>query len=278
MSNPPSYEPPKVWVWNRDNGGRFANINRPEAGATHEEELPRGEHPLQLYSLGTPNGIKVTIMLEELLALGRVGAEYDAWFIDIGAGEQFGSGFVGVNPNSKIPALLDVSHDPPVRVFESGAILTYLAEKFGAFLPTVTAARAECFSWVFWQVGSTPYVGGGFGHFYAYAPDKWQYPIDRFAMEVKRQLDVLDRNLGMRRFICGDDYGIADMTIFPWYGALASQNLYNAAEFLEVGSYRNVLRWTAEIAARPAVKRGLRVNRTKEPDAVRERHAASDLG
>lgn len=278
MSNPPSYEPPKVWVWNRDNGGRFANINRPEAGATHEKELPRGEHPLQLYSLGTPNGIKVTIMLEELLALGRVGAEYDAWFIDIGAGEQFGSGFVGVNPNSKIPALLDVSHDPPVRVFESGAILTYLAEKFGAFLPTVTAARAECFSWVFWQVGSTPYVGGGFGHFYAYAPDKWQYPIDRFAMEVKRQLDVLDRNLGMRRFICGDDYGIADMAIFPWYGALASQNLYNAAEFLEVGSYRNVLRWTAEIAARPAVKRGLRVNRTKEPDAVRERHAASDLG
>ena len=278
MSNPPSYEPPKVWVWNRDNGGRFANINRPEAGATYEKELPRGEHPLQLYSLGTPNGIKVTIMLEELLALGRVGAEYDAWFIDIGAGEQFGSGFVGVNPNSKIPALLDVSHDPPVRVFESGAILTYLAEKFGAFLPTVTAARAECFSWVFWQVGSTPYVGGGFGHFYAYAPDKWQYPIDRFAMEVKRQLDVLDRNLGMRRFICGDDYGIADMTIFPWYGALASQNLYNAAEFLEVGSYRNVLRWTAEIAARPAVKRGLRVNRTKEPDAVRERHAASDLG
>jgi GST-like protein len=278
MSNPPSYEPPKVWVWNRDNGGRFANINRPEARATHEKELPRGEHPLQLYSLGTPNGIKVTIMLEELLALGRVGAEYDAWFIDIGAGEQFGSGFVGVNPNSKIPALLDVSHDPPVRVFESGAILTYLAEKFGAFLPTVTAARAECFSWVFWQVGSTPYVGGGFGHFYAYAPDKWQYPIDRFAMEVKRQLDVLDRNLGMRRFICGDDYGIADMAIFPWYGALASQNLYNAAEFLEVGSYRNVLRWTAEIAARPAVKRGLRVNRTKEPDAVRERHAASDLG
>ena len=277
MSNPPTYTPPKVWAWEKGNGGRFANINRPVSGATHDKDLPRGQHPLQLYSLGTPNGVKVTILLEELLALGHGGAEYDAWLIDIGAGDQFGSGFVGVNPNSKIPALLDASFEPAVRVFESGAILTYLAEKFGAFLPDGGPARAECFSWLFWQVGSTPYVGGGFGHFYAYAPDKWQYPIDRFAMETKRQLDVLDRNLAARRYITGDDYSIADMAIFPWYGGLVLQNLYGAAEFLETATYRNVLRWANELAARPAVKRGMRVNRTKEPDAVRERHAAGDL-
>lgn len=277
MSNAPTYTPPKVWAWNRDNGGRFANINRPTAGAIQEKELPRGQHPLQLYSLGTPNGIKVTILLEELLALGHSGAEYDAWYIDIGAGDQFGSGFVGVNPNSKIPALLDMSGDLPVRVFESASILTYLAEKFGVFLPQAGADRAECFSWLFWQVGSTPYLGGGFGHFYAYAPDKWQYPIDRFAMEVKRQLDVLDRNLAARRHICGEHYSIADMAIFPWYGGLVLQNLYGAAEFLDVASYRHVLRWANEIAVRPAVKRGMRVNRTKEADALRERHAATDF-
>lgn len=277
MSNAPTYSPPKVWVWNRDNGGRFANINRPTAGAMHDKELPRGEHPLQLYSLGTPNGIKVTILLEELLAQGHSGAEYDAWYIDIGAGDQFGSGFVELNPNSKIPALLDTSGDPPVRVFESASILTYLAEKFGAFLPQAGADRAECFSWLFWQVGSTPYLGGGFGHFFAYAPDKWQYPIDRFAMEVKRQLDVLDRNLAARRHICGEHYSIADMAIFPWYGGLVLQNLYGAAEFLDVASYRHVVRWANDIAARPAVKRGIRVNRTKEADALRERHAASDF-
>jgi len=277
MSNAPTYSPPKVWVWNRDNGGRFANINRPTAGAMHDKELPRGEHPLQLYSLGTPNGIKVTILLEELLAQGHSGAEYDAWYIDIGAGDQFGSGFVELNPNSKIPALLDTSGDPPVRVFESASILTYLAEKFGVFLPQAGADRAECFSWLFWQVGSTPYLGGGFGHFFAYAPDKWQYPIDRFAMEVKRQLDVLDRNLAARRHICGAHYSIADMAIFPWYGGLVLQNLYGAAEFLDVASYRHVVRWANDIAARPAVKRGIRVNRTKEADALRERHAASDF-
>jgi GST-like protein len=277
MSNAPTYTPPKVWVWNRDNGGRFANINRPTAGATHDKTLPRGRHPLQLYSLGTPNGIKVTILLEELLALGHSGAEYDAWYIDIGAGDQFGSGFVGVNPNSKIPALLDTSGDPPVRVFESASILTYLAEKFGVFLSQAGADRAECFSWLFWQVGSTPYLGGGFGHFFAYAPDKWQYPIDRFAMEVKRQLDVLDRNLAARRYICGEHYSIADMAIFPWYGGLVLQNLYGAAEFLDVAGYRHVVRWATEIAERPAVKRGIRVNRTKEADALRERHAATDF-
>ena len=272
-----SYTPPKVWVWNKDNGGRFANINRPVAGATHEKPLPRGRHPLQLYSLGTPNGIKVTILLEELLALGHSGAEYDAWYIDIGSGDQFGSGFVSVNPNSKIPALLDWSGDPPVRVFESGAILTYLAEKFGVFLPQAGAERAECLSWLFWQVGSAPYLGGGFGHFFAYAPEKWQYPIDRFAMEVKRQLDVLDRNLANRRYICGEHYSIADMAIFPWYGGLVLQDLYGASEFLEVATYQHVVRWANEIATRPAVQRGVRVNRTKEPGALRERHAASDF-
>lgn len=278
MSNAPAYTPPKIWIWDRGNGGRFANINRPVAGPTHDKTLPRGQHPLQLYSLGTPNGIKVTVMLEELLAAGHAGAEYDAWLIDISAGDQFGSGFVDINPNSKIPALLDVGVEPAVRVFESAAILTYLAEKFGAFLPSGSAARAECFSWLFWQMGSTPYLGGGFGHFYAYAPDKWQYPIDRFAMEVKRQLDVLDRNLGTRSFVAGDEYSIADMAIFPWYGALVLQDLYGAAEFLQVASYTNVVRWATEMTERPAVKRGMRVNRTKGEGAIRERHSASDFG
>jgi len=278
MSNAPAYTPPKIWIWDRGNGGRFANINRPVAGPTHDKTLPRGQHPLQLYSLGTPNGIKVTVMLEELLAAGHAGAEYDAWLIDISAGDQFGSDFVDINPNSKIPALLDVGVEPAVRVFESAAILTYLAEKFGAFLPSGSAARAECFSWLFWQMGSTPYLGGGFGHFYAYAPDKWQYPIDRFAMEVKRQLDVLDRNLGTRSFVAGDEYSIADMAIFPWYGALVLQDLYGAAEFLQVASYTNVVRWATEMTERPAVKRGMRVNRSKGEGAIRERHSASDFG
>jgi GST-like protein len=278
MSNAPAYTPPKIWIWDRGNGGRFANINRPVAGPTHDKTLPRGQHPLQLYSLGTPNGIKVTVLLEELLAAGHAGAEYDAWLIDISAGDQFGSGFVDINPNSKIPALLDVGVEPAVRVFESAAILTYLAEKFGAFMPSGSAARAECFSWLFWQMGSTPYLGGGFGHFYAYAPDKWQYPIDRFAMEVKRQLDVLDRNLGTRSFVAGDEYSIADMAIFPWYGALVLQDLYGAAEFLQVASYTNVVRWATEMTERPAVKRGMRVNRSKGEGAIRERHSASDFG
>jgi GST-like protein len=273
------YTPPKVWVWNRNTGGKFANINRPTAGATHDKELPRGRHPLQLYSLGTPNGVKVTVMLEELLAAGCAGAEYDAWLINIGEGDQFGSGFVSVNPNSKIPALLDVSASPPTRVFESGAILMYLAEKFGHFLPSDAAARAECMSWLFWQMGSTPYLGGGFGHFYAYAPQKWEYPIDRFALEVKRQLDVLDRNLASRRYVAGEEYSIADMAIFPWYGGLVLNNLYNAAEFLEVASYSNVVRWATELRERPAVQRGQRVNRTWGPEElqVRERHSAADF-
>ena len=273
------YTPPKVWVWNRNTGGKFANINRPTAGATHDKELPRGRHPLQLYSLGTPNGVKVTVMLEELLAAGCAGAEYDAWLINIGEGDQFGSGFVSVNPNSKIPALLDVSASPPTRVFESGAILMYLAEKFGHFLPSDAAARAECMSWLFWQMGSTPYLGGGFGHFYAYAPQKWEYPLDRFALEVKRQLDVLDRNLASRRYVAGEEYSIADMVIFPWYGGLVLNNLYNAAEFLEVASYSNVVRWATELRERPAVQRGQRVNRTWGPEElqVRERHSAADF-
>jgi GST-like protein len=273
------YTPPKAWVWNRNTGGKFANINRPTAGATHDKELPRGRHPLQLYSLGTPNGVKVTVMLEELLAAGCAGAEYDAWLINIGEGDQFGSGFVSVNPNSKIPALLDVSASPPTRVFESGAILMYLAEKFGHFLPSDAAARAECMSWLFWQMGSTPYLGGGFGHFYAYAPQKWEYPIDRFALEVKRQLDVLDRNLASRRYVAGEEYSIADMAIFPWYGGLVLNNLYNAAEFLEVASYSNVVRWATELRERPAVQRGQRVNRTWGPEElqVRERHSAADF-
>lgn len=279
MSASSDYTPPKVWTWNTANGGRFAAINRPVAGPTHEKELPVGRHPLQLYSLGTPNGVKVTIMLEELLALGHAGAEYDAWLIRIGEGEQFGSGFVAVNPNSKIPALLDRSGPTPVRVFESGAILLHLAEKFGAFLPREGAARAECLSWLFWQMGSAPYLGGGFGHFYAYAPTRMQYPIDRFTMEVKRQLDVLDRRLAESRHVAGPDYTIADIAIWPWYGALVKGWLYDAAEFLDVASYAHVRRWADEIWARPAVKRGRMVNRMQGDPAgqLRERHDASDF-
>ena len=273
------YIPPKIWTWNKDNGGKFANINRPIAGPTHQRELPVGRHPLQLYSLGTPNGVKVTIMLEELLALGLEGAEYDAWLIDINAGDQFGSGFVEVNPNSKIPALLDRSADPSIRVFESGAILLYLAEKFGAFLPTEARARGECLSWLFWQVGSAPFLGGGFGHFYAYAPTKIEYAIDRYAMEVKRQLDVLDQRLAVSEYLAGDEYTIADIANWPWYGALAKGLAYDSGEFLQVQVYRNVQRWTETIAARPAVQRGRMVNRVSgEPSSqLRERHDASDF-
>jgi GST-like protein len=279
MSDPQGYVPPKVWTWNRANGGRFASINRPVAGPTHDKDLPVGRHPMQLYSLGTPNGVKVTIMLEELLALGHSGAEYDAWLIRIGEGEQFSSGFVAVNPNSKIPALLDRSGPEPVRVFESGAILMHLAEKFGAFLPTSGAARAETLSWLFWQMGSAPFVGGGFGHFYAYAPTKMEYPIDRYAMETKRQLDVLDRRLAESEYVAGPDYSIADMAIFPWYGGLAKGWLYGAAEFLDVASYRHLNRWAEQVYARPAVKRGRMVNRVSgEPaEQLRERHDASDF-
>jgi GST-like protein len=280
MTNTTDYVPPKVWVWNKPNGGKFENINRPISGATHEKELPVGKHPLQLYSLATPNGQKVTIMLEELLALGHKGAEYDAWLIRIGEGEQFGSGFVEVNPNSKIPALMDRSGPKPVRVFESGAILTYLAEKFGAFLPTEPAARAECLSWLFWQMGSAPYLGGGFGHFYAYAPTKMEYPIDRFAMEVKRQLDVLDKQLAKRRYIAGDEYTIADIAIWPWYGGLVKGWQYgDAATFLSAHEYKNVNRWADEIFARPAVTRGRKVNRVSGDPAsqLHERHDASDF-
>lgn len=273
------YEPPKVWTWEKGNGGQFANINRPVAGATHDKELPVGKHPLQLYSLATPNGQKVTILLEELLEAG-FDAEYDAWLIKIGEGDQFGSGFVGVNPNSKIPALADHSTTPPRRVFESGAILLYLAEKFGAFLPTDPAARTEALNWLFWQMGSAPFVGGGFGHFYAYAPIKIKYAIDRYAMETKRQLDVLNQHLAKNRFMAGDDYSIADMAIFPWYGRLTVGGVYgDAATFLEGASYTNVLRWNDEIAARPAVQRGLMVNRTSGDPAgqLHERHDASDF-
>ena len=278
MSNT-EYVPPKVWTWNKASGGRFANINRPIAGPIQDRELPVGKHPLQLYSLGTPNGQKVTIMLEELLALGHNGAEYDAWLIKIGEGEQFGSGFVAINPNSKIPALLDRSEPRPVRVFESGAILQYLAEKFGAFLPAERAARAECLSWLFWQMGSAPYLGGGFGHFYAYAPIKIEYAIDRFAMETKRQLDVLDRRLAESRFLAGDEYTIADIAVWPWYGGLAKGLLYGAGEFLAVHEYKNVQRWADEIGARPAVKRGRIVNRLQGDPAhqLHERHDASDF-
>ncbi|NIL14854.1 glutathione-dependent disulfide-bond oxidoreductase [Pseudomonas sp. AN3A02] len=273
------YVPPKVWTWKTQNGGTFASINRPIAGATHDKELPVGRHPLQLYSLATPNGQKVTILLEELLALGHKGAEYDAWLIKIGDGDQFGSGFVGVNPNSKIPALLDRSGPKPIRVFESGAILQYLAEKFGSFLPTEPAARAECLSWLFWQMGSAPYLGGGFGHFYAYAPTKIEYAIDRFAMETKRQLDVLDKQLAEHEYIAGDEYTIADMAIWPWYGGLVKGRLYEGGEFLSVQEYKHVLRWADAIEARPAVQRGRRVNRVSgEPsEQLRERHDASDL-
>ena len=279
MSDPTPYTPPKVWTWNKANGGQFANINRPVAGATHEQALPRGRHPLQLYSLGTPNGQKVTILLEELLAAGHPGAEYDAWLIRINEGQQFGSGFVKVNPNSKIPALLDCSGSEPVRVFESGAILMYLAEKFGAFLPADGARRAECLSWLFWQMGSAPYLGGGFGHFYAYAPTKIEYAIDRFAMEVKRQMDVLDRRLAESRFVAGDDYTIADIAIWPWYGGMARGTMYEAAEFLQVHEYTHVLRWANEIAQRPAVRRGRIVNRVVGPldQQLHERHEASDF-
>ena len=274
-----TYTPPKVWKWISESGGKFASINRPTAGTQYEKELPVGKHAHQLYSLATPNGVKVTIMFEELLALGKTDAEYDAWLIRIGDGDQFGSGFVSVNPNSKIPALLDVSTTPPVRVFESGAILMYLAEKFGAFLPTERAARAECLSWLFWQMGSAPYLGGGFGHFYHYAPEKWQYPIDRFTMEVKRQLDVLDKNLAERQFLCGDDYNIADIATYPWYGNLLLNNQYEASEFLDAQSYTNVIRWATEIEARPAVKRGRRVNKVMGPEEMQlaERHDAGDL-
>ena len=279
MSSSSEYTPPQVWVWNKANGGRFANINRPIAGPTHDKELPVGEHPLQLYSLGTPNGVKVTVMLEELLAAGHTGAEYDAWLIRISEGDQFGSGFVGINPNSKIPALVDRSGPTPIRVFESGAILVHLAEKFGAFLPTEAAARAETLSWLFWQMGSAPFLGGGFGHFYAYAPTKIEYAIDRYAMEVKRQMDVLDRRLAETRFVAGDDYTIADMAIWPWYGGLAKGWQYGAAEFLQVQDYTNVQRWAEEIHQRPAVKRGRMVNRiTGEPsEQLPERHDASDF-
>ena len=279
-----SYTPPKVWTWDSESGGRFASINRPIAGATHDKELPRGEHSLQLYSLATPNGVKVTVLLEEILALRKQEgndqqAEYDAYIINIGDGDQFGSGFVAVNPNSKIPALLDLSTSPPTRVFESGAILVYLAEKFSAFLPTDPSQRAECLSWLFWQMGSAPFLGGGFGHFYAYAPEKLEYPINRYAMEVKRQLDVLDRNLASRQYLCGDEYNISDMANFAWYGALVLSNIYDSQEFLDVASYTNVVRWAHEIQERPAVKRGQRVNKAwgPEDDRLPERHAASDL-
>jgi GST-like protein len=279
MTDSTAYTPPKIWTWNKANGGRFANINRPVAGATHEQELPRGKHPMQLYSLATPNGVKVTILLEELLAAGYVGAEYDAWLIRINEGQQFGSGFVAANPNSKIPALLDCSGAQPVRVFESGAILMYLAEKFGAFLPTERVQRAECLSWLFWQMGSAPYLGGGFGHFYAYAPFKIEYAIDRFAMEVKREMDVLNQRLAEQRFIAGDDYTIADMAIWPWYGGMAKGQLYEGGEFLQVQEYTHVIRWADEIAQRPAVKRGRMVNRVMGPlnTQLHERHDASDF-
>jgi len=274
-----SYIPPQVWTWTKPNGGTFASTNRPVAGATHDKELPRGKHPLQLYSQGTPNGVKVTILLEELLALGHTGAEYDAWLIRIGNGDQFGSGFVDINPNSKIPALLDYSGATPVRVFESGSILLYLAEKFGAFLPKDSAARTEALNWLFWQMGSAPYLGGGFGHFYTYAPTKIEYAIDRFAMEVKRQLDVLNQHLAKHRFLAGDDYSIADIAVFPWYGGLVKGWNYGAAEFLSVHEYQHVQRWADEIYARPAVKRGRMVNRTSGTPAEQllERHDASDF-
>jgi len=278
MAEPSEYMPPKVWTWNKESGGRFADINRPIAGPTHDKDLPVGKHPLQLYSLATPNGVKATVMLEELLALGHNGAEYDAWLIKID-GNQFGSGFVAVNPNSKIPALMDRSGPKPIRVFESGAILVHLAEKFGALLPTEAAARAECLSWLFWQMGAAPYLGGGFGHFYAYAPAKIEYAIDRFAMEVKRQLDVLDRRLAESEYLAGRDYTIADIAVWPWYGGLAKGVLYGAGEFLAVHEYKNVNRWADAIAKRPAVQRGRMVNRTWGDPAsqLHERHAASDF-
>ena len=279
MTDVPAYEPPKVWTWNKANGGQFASINRPIAGPTHDQELPVGRHPLQLYSLATPNGVKVTVMLEELLALGHKGAEYDAWLIRIGQGDQFGSGFVAINPNSKIPALVDRSGPEPIRVFESGAILIHLAEKFDAFLPRSGPARAECLSWLFWQMGSAPFLGGGFGHFYAYAPTKIEYAIDRYAMEVKRQLDVLDRRLAESEYLAGSEYTIADIAVWPWYGALVKGLVYGAGEFLSVHEYKNVQRWTDQIAKRPAVKRGRMVTRVSGDPAsqLHERHDASDF-
>jgi len=279
MSDSSTYIPPKVWKWENQSGGKFTNINRPISGSTHEKELPIGKHPLQLYSLGTPNGIKITVLLEELLALGHEGAEYDAFLINIGEGAQFGSGFVEINPNSKIPALLDMSTKPSTRVFESGAIMLYLAEKFDEFIPTDPSEKAECMSWFFWGMGSSPYLGGGFGHFYAYAPEKFEYPINRFAMEVKRQLDVLDKNLSQRQYLSGEIFNISDIAVHSWYGTLILRNAYNAAEFLDLESYKNVVRWAEEIAERPAYKRGSRVNRAPSPEdnAIVERHDASDL-
>lgn len=279
MSDSTPYVPPKVWVWDKPNGGTFANINRPVSGATHDKPLQRGKHPFQLYSLGTPNGQKVTILLEELLALGVKEAEYDAWLIDISAGDQFGSGFVALNPNSKIPALIDYSGAQPIKVFESGAILLHLAEKFGHFIPKEPAERAQCLSWLFWQVGSAPYLGGGFGHFYKYAPTKIEYAIDRFAMETKRQLHVLDQQLAGKKFLLGDTYSIADIAVYPWYGGLVLHGAYGAAEFLSVHEYTEVVRWAKAIEARPAVKRGVRVNRSGDnpPGLVKERHSARDL-
>ncbi len=279
MDQTSPYVPSKVWQWDKENGGRFAKINRPIAGSTHDKELPVGKHPMQLYSLGTPNGVKVTVMFEELLALGFSGAEYDAWLIKIHTGDQFGSGFVAANPNSKIPALMDHSTTPPVRIFESGAILLHLAEKFGALMPNDPAGRSECLSWLFWQMGATPYLGGGFGHFYNYAPFKIEYAIDRYAMEVKRQLDVLDRHLADNRYMCGDDYSIADIAIWPWYGAIVLNRVYNAAEFLDAGSYKHLGRWTHVIAAREAVQRGRMVNKTSGAleEQLHERHDASDF-
>ncbi|MDP6403792.1 MAG: glutathione-dependent disulfide-bond oxidoreductase [Alphaproteobacteria bacterium] len=279
MNEISAYEPPRIWKWEMESGGKFANINRPIAGPTHDKELPVGKHLLQLYSLATPNGVKVTVMLEELLALGHEGAEYDAWLIRIGDGEQFGSGFVDANPNSKIPALMDHSTATPTRVFESGAILLYLAEKFGALLPSDPARRPECLSWLFWQMGATPYLGGGFGHFYAYAPEKIEYCVDRYAMEVKRQLDVLDRHLADNQFMCGEEYTVADIAIWPWYGAVVLNRVYDAAEFLDAASYKHLVRWTNEIEARETVQRGRKVNRSFGPleSQLRERHDASDF-
>jgi GST-like protein len=279
MSDSSGYTPPKVWTWERESGGAFANINRPITGPTHEKELPVGRHPLQLYSLATPNGVKVTVLLEELLAKGIKEAEYDAFLIDISEGDQFGSGFVEINPNSKIPAMVDRSGPEPIRIFESGAILLYLADKFKSFIPADMAGRAECLSWLFWQMGSAPYLGGGFGHFYKYAPERFEYPIDRYTMETKRQLDVLDRRLAESPFIAGEDYTIADIAIWPWYGGLALNRVYEAAEFLDIGTYENVLRWAHEIDARPAVKRGRMVNRMSGAphEQLRERHDASDF-
>ena len=279
MNDATSYVPPKVWTWNKESGGKFAAINRPVSGATHDSALPVGKRPLQLYSLGTPNGVKVTVLLEELLELGFSGAEYDAWLVNISEGEQFSSGFVAVNPNSKIPALLDCSTAKPTRLFESGSMMLYLAEKFNAFIPKDAAKRAECMNWLFWNIGSAPFLGGGFGHFYAYAPEKWEYPIDRYAMEVKRQLDVLDKHLETNRFLCGDEYSIADMANMAWYGALVMGKLYEAGEFLSVADYKQVIRWTEEIQQRPAVKRGQRVNRVwgAEHHQLAERHDAADF-